>query len=102
MRATGRDQRRLTFHAFPDFGPAWSPDGCKIAYFAFPDVTAEDPFAKTDVFTINFDGNDQENLTNCPRVDFAPDWQPLGDHHGDDDDHDHGARDQADRSSCRG
>jgi len=102
MRATGRDQRRLTFHAFPDFGAAWSPNGCTIAYFGFPDVTAEDPFANADVFTINVDGSDQENLTNNPRFDWTPDWQPLRDHHGDDDDHDHGGRDQAARRTCRG
>jgi hypothetical protein len=32
----------------------------------------------------------------------APDWQPLGDHHGDHDHHDHGSRDQAARRMCRG
>ena len=97
MRATGRDQRRLTFHALPDFMPAWSPNSCKIAYYGFPDVTAEDPFANEDIFTINVDGSDQRQLTNDPpndpRFDFAPDWQPLRDHHG--------ARDDADRWSSR-
>ena len=83
----GRDQRRLTFHAFPDFAPAWSPNGCKIAYYGFPDITAEDPFANEDVFTINVDGSHQKHLTNNPAFDFAPDWQPRRDH--------------ADRSSCR-
>ena len=105
MRATGRDQRRLTFHAFPDFMPAWSPDGCKIAFYGFPDITAEDPFANEDIFTINVDGTDQQQLThdppNDPKFDFTPDWQPLRDHHGHDDDHDHGGRDQAAQPRCR-
>jgi TolB protein len=103
MRATGRDQRRLTIHALPDLRPAWSPNGCKIAFYGFPDVTAEDPFANEEIFTINVDGSDQQQLTNDPpndpRFDFAPDWQPLRNHHGHD--HGRGGRDQAARRSCR-
>ena len=106
MRATGRDQRRVTFNELPDLLPAWSPDGCKIAFHGFPDSTAEDQFANEDVFTINVDGSDQRQLThdppNDPRFDFAPDWQPLRDHHhGNDRNHAHAAREQADRSRCR-
>ena len=107
MRDTGRDQRRSTFHAFPDFGAAWSPNGRKIAYYGFPDVTAEDPFANAGRLHDQrrrqpISEQPDHDPPNDPRFDFAPDWQPLRDHHGDDDDHDHGGRDQAARRTCRG
>ena len=75
--------------------PTWSPDGCKITDYGCLDRPPRRTRSRAgDVFAINVDGsNVSSNLTNDPSFDFAPDWQPLGDHHG--------ARDHADRSGCR-
>ncbi|WP_270037424.1 TolB family protein [Solirubrobacter ginsenosidimutans] len=90
MRRDGGRQERLTFDVPGAFGSAWAPNGCRVAFSSF---------ANPEIFTINVDGTGPRNLTNNPAFDFAPDWQPLDDHHGDDDDE--VARDQVDRSICR-
>jgi Tol biopolymer transport system component len=92
MRRDGGHQERLTYDAPDAFASAWSPDGCLIVYSSF---------ANPEIFAITVDGTDPRNLTSDPAFDFVPDWQPLDDHHREDDDHGRGHRDQADGSSCR-
>jgi Tol biopolymer transport system component len=83
--ADGRNQTRLTFDDLSDFLPAWSPDGRKIAFTSFRDVT-EETQDNAEIYTMRADGRDQVRLTNNTVFDAAPDWQPLDD----DDDHDDG------------
>jgi hypothetical protein len=49
----------------------WSPDGTRIAYFAFQ---ADD---NRDVYVVYIEGGDHTNITNHPSDDFAPAWQPV-------------------------
>src|SRR5262245_42694077 len=58
INADGSGLRRLTRNTVPDWQPAWSPDGQKIAWLSRgPDGTG------ADIFVMNADGSDQHNLT---------------------------------------
>jgi len=56
----------LTLH------PIWSPDGTKIAFVkGFSGKNAE-------IYVMNADGSDPENLTHNPSGDDSPVWSPDG------------------------
>ncbi len=80
MRADGGDQTRLTFDDLSDFFPAWSPDGRRIAFATFRDVT-EETRDNAEVYTMRTDGRQLTNVTQSLGFDGSPDWQPLDDHH---------------------
>src|SRR6266540_95365 len=69
MNADGSGQANLTHEArTDDLGPAWSPDGTKIAFAG-----------EGDIYVINPDGSGQTNLTRTLRSDdFEPAWSPDG------------------------
>ncbi|TYP92801.1 WD40-like Beta Propeller Repeat [Fodinibius salinus] len=54
-----------------DRQPDWSPDGTKIAFSRIVDGNHE-------VFIMNKDGSNQQNITNNAAEDVAPDWSPDG------------------------
>jgi Tol biopolymer transport system component len=58
-----------------DWGPAWSPDGKKIAFLR--DLQA---LGITDrpVYVMDVDGSHQHRLTAAPALPGVPAWQPLG------------------------
>jgi TolB protein len=63
---TGK-RRTLTHDEGDEFGPAWSPDGRKIAFVA-----------GTDIWLMDADGGDQRQLTHDGGHGYAdPAWQPL-------------------------
>jgi Tol biopolymer transport system component len=72
MNADGSQQRNLTRHPAHDSGPAWSPDGRKVAF-----VSSRD--GKQEIYVVNADGSGLRNLT-CTRKqhEFAPAWSPDG------------------------
>jgi uncharacterized repeat protein (TIGR01451 family) len=75
MNADGTGQTNLTQSpGISDSGPAWSPDGSRIAFStgdAFHGDTHE-------IYVMNADGSGQTNLTRSPGSDSAPTWSPDG------------------------
>jgi TolB protein len=63
---------RLTNDPAFDYGPAWSPDGAKIAF------TTDRGTGIEDVYVMNADGTGPANLTNNAASDLAPAWSPDG------------------------
>jgi Tol biopolymer transport system component len=69
------EPHRLTYHFAPDFYPAWSPDGKKIAFESLRD-------GSPDIYTMNSNGTDigtgePDRLTDI-RVNEDPTWSPDG------------------------
>ena len=80
MNADGSSQVNLTNSPeVHEWGPAWSPDGKKIAFTIF-DIAGVSLYHHDDIYVMNVDGTDQVNLTNSPEVnDYGPCWSPDGD-----------------------
>jgi Tol biopolymer transport system component len=57
--------------AGPDFDPAWSPDGKRIAFTSTRDGNNE-------IYLMNADGSTQTRLTNNAAIDIDPKWSPDG------------------------
>lgn len=58
-----------------DFGPAWSPDGTRIAFWSF-----RDDLTNAEIYTMNADGTNQLRLTNSVAEDRDPFWSRDGQH----------------------
>ena len=69
MNADGSGQRRLTNGGVPgcgqEAGPAWSPDGRRIAFVSNGMPGGTPPFgeSKSDIYVMNADGSGQRRLT---------------------------------------
>ena len=62
---------RLTNNPADDYLPVWSPDGKKIAFTSYRD-------GNTEIYTMNPDGGDLQNLTQNSAFDEFPEWSPDG------------------------
>ena len=71
MNADGSGVTRLTNHPATDWGPAWSPDGARIAFASERDDNLE-------IYVMNADGSGLINLTHHAARDFAAAWSPDG------------------------
>lgn len=69
MNADGSGRTRLTNHFGSVTGPAWSPDGSKIAF-------ASDQSGRSEIYVVNADGSNRVQLTTTGG--FAPSWSPDG------------------------
>ena len=78
MDADGGNQRRLTNNPADDRGPSWSPDGKQIVFMSMRDGHIID-FAPTyEIYAMDADGGNLQNLTNNPSDDRYPSWSPDG------------------------
>jgi Tol biopolymer transport system component len=71
MDADGSSPRNLTQDPAKDAGPAWSPDGRRIAFVSRRDGNSE-------VYVMNADGSEKRNLTRDRASDDYPTWSPDG------------------------
>ena len=80
MAADGGNQRRLTRNTAKDFSPSWSPNGRRIAFVSDRDghVHAKHGWSTYEIYVMDADGSNQQNLTNNPHNDRQPSWSPDG------------------------
>jgi Tol biopolymer transport system component len=74
----GTDQTRVAANTFDDRGPAWSPDGQKLAFASNRDRS--DPLLH-DIYSMNADGTGPTRLTNTTDAGDSPGgpaWSPDG------------------------
>ena len=80
MDTDGKNQRRLTNNPASDYSPSWSPDGKRIAFVSRRDghVHPIRGWFTSEIYVMDADGGNPQNLTNDPHHDWAPSWSPDG------------------------
>jgi TolB protein len=74
MNADGSGLRQVTYNAFDDGGPAWSPNGDRLVFHRFPGDGSG-----ADLWTVRVNGTGERNLTRSPGiVDRYGAWSPDG------------------------
>ena len=71
MRADGSRPTQLTHNAAHDEGPAWSPDGRRLAFTSGPDDR------HGDIHVMAAAGGEARRLTTYANADESPDWQTI-------------------------
>ena len=69
MKPNGSSKRNLTRNVVRDTGPAWSPDGRRIAF-------ARQSGSSSEIYVMNADGSGQKKLTQSPAFNESPAWSP--------------------------
>ena len=81
MDADGDNPRRLTNNRGADLSPSWSPDGKRIAFVSDRDGHVHIRGWPTyEIYVMDADGGNEQNLTNDPNNDKSPSWSPDGKH----------------------
>ena len=80
MEVDGNNQRRLTNNPNFDISPSWSPDGKRIAFMSDRDghVDILGGLLNFEIYVMDADGGNPQNLTNNPNDDSSPSWSPDG------------------------
>ena len=80
MNADGKNQQRLTNNRHEDWSPSWLPDGKRIVFVSdrdgHPDIIPG--WFTYEIYVMDADGGNQQNLTNNPADDKFPSWSPDG------------------------
>ena len=83
MRPNGTDVRQLTrndasgANEADDDGPAWSPDGTRLAFLSTRDHLG-DSDEDRELYVIDSDGTSERRLTENRLAEYSPDWSPDG------------------------
>ena len=79
MDDDGGNQQRLTDNDFHDTHPSWSMDGERIAFMSKRDGHFIGEFGLSyEIYVMDADGGNQQNLTNNRKTDVSPSWSPDG------------------------
>ena len=80
MAADGTNQRRLTNDRADDWSPSWSPDSRRIVFVSERDghVHAQHGRLTPEIYVMDADGGNPQNLTNDPSDDREASWSPDG------------------------
>ena len=78
MDVDGGNPRNLTNDPSDDRDPSWSPDGKRIVFFSNRDGHVIDGRPTSEIYVMDADGGNPQNLTNDRNDDRFPSWSPDG------------------------
>ena len=76
MDADGGNPQNLTNDLNEDWYPSWSPDGKRIAFMSLRDGHIIDVAPTYEIYVMDADGGNPQNLTNDLNDDRYPSWSP--------------------------
>ena len=80
MDADGENPRNLTNNPNEDWYPSWSLDGKRIAFMSLRDGHIIDGRPTFEIYVMDVDGGNPQNLTNDRNDDRYPSWSPDSQH----------------------